>query len=826
MQNQFGKINLLISIFVIIVSLALFIIFAFQISKVSIAEEPFFGKSSKLQQKVQIFKNQYGIPHIIAEDLNDAMFGVGFVQASDRLWQMDYLRRVASGELAEILGPQAIKFDQYFRALQLRTYSELVVKNLDPFSLKLLNAFSNGVNYYIETHWKKLPVEFQALNYKPRPWTPLDCILIGRLMAFTMNFSFWMDLTYFDIANKIGYQKASELIPTKVETIDFLLSDTMQLKPKIVDTLRADLLHSEDNFSKIVANIQHFFPYIFQNFGSNTWAVQRPANQKRKAILASDPHLKLALPPIWYQIHITTTQTNSIGLCLPGVPLPLIGRNDYISWGITNGMLDDCDFFIHRIDSTGKFVLDSTKKIRIVFKTDTIKVKNSNPFVYYQRFIGNDVIISDFLLLKDTSVSASFYGIKHSPQFPKSFGLTFKWTGKAITNEVLGLFKICTAKNWNQFLEAKKYWGVPALNFSYADIYGNVGLMLAGIVPIRQNINPNFPTLSNGVNTNWIGVQKLGNDFSIFNPPEGFVFNSNNKTFSSTFHLSNYWSDPSRATRVYLFLLKNQPEVPLNIEVMQTDKVSEQASFVLKRVIPILERHSSSYNKIESKALEKLRNWNCIFSERFVAPSIYQFFLVKFLENTLKDELGESLFNQFMYLDFMAMRMFLELLADSSSQFFDNLNTPHKESKEEIILKSFLDAVKYLQKTFGDNVDGWNYGKWHKLKIGHPFSIINFLDPSFSFDETSIGGHNSTINYAGGKLFSPEKVEVGPSARFIADMSDSVVYWILPGGNSGQNMSKNYSDQYQLWLNGGYISTSISKVPDARFKLFANIEAK
>jgi len=347
--------------------------------------------------------------------------------------------------------------------------------------------------------------------------------------------------------------------------------------------------------------------------------------------------------------------------------------------------------------------------------------------------------------------------------------------------------------------------------------------MLTGIVPIRNHNNPNLPTFASS-NSNWLGYQRLGNEFNIFNPKEGFVFNANNKTFNSNIYLSNYWSDPSRAFRIHSLLKQNAPTDVLGMEVIQKDRYSTQAEFVLKKIIPILEKHKANLNKSEKEAIEKLKNWNCIFSESFVAPSIYQIFMVKFLENTLKDELGEPLLKQYLYLDFIPARKFLEFMSDTTNIFFDNISTNQVENKEEIIIKSFKDAISQLQKLFStDDVSQWKYGKWHKLKLEHPFSTIKFLDPSFSLDEVPIGGNNSTINYSGSKLFSPEKVEVGPSARFIADLSDSVVYMILPGGNSGQNVSQNYSDQFQLWQSGGYISIPLSKQPDSRFRLFAKI---
>jgi len=383
MKNRYTRSNLFVVILVLTISLSLLIFFLFQISSISVIESPIVGETFNLVQKVEIYKNRYGIPHIVSEDLYDGMFGVGFAQASDRLWQMDYLRRVASGELSEVLGPEAVKFDQYFRALQLKKSSELILKNLDTVSLRILVSFSNGVNYYIDKFSNKLPVEFQALNYKPKPWTPLDCILIGRLMAFTMNFSFWLDLTYLDIYNRLGLTKTIPLLPNKVDNIDFFLHDTLTNFKK-TDTSRINLLNELHNFSHFLEYISFYYPYFSFGSGSNTWAVQVIADSKKTSILASDPHLKLSLPPFWYQIHISTPKVNVVGLCLPGIPLPLIGRNDYIAWGITNGMIDDCDFFIHRIDSTGKFALDSTSKVRINYRPDTIKVRNSPNIVYYQ----------------------------------------------------------------------------------------------------------------------------------------------------------------------------------------------------------------------------------------------------------------------------------------------------------------------------------------------------------------------------------------------------------------------------------------------------------
>jgi penicillin amidase len=820
-RNNFNLSILLIVVFFLSL---IFLLFAINLANVSVIEDTFEGSSPKVVQNVKIYKNPSGIPHIVAPVLEDCIFGIGFAQASDRLWQMDFLRRVAYGKLSEVMGKDLIKFDQYFRALELKKISAKVYENLDPKSKKIFEAFSNGVNYYIETFSKKLPVEFQTLKYKPEPWQPVDCIAIGRLMGYSMSFSFWLDLTYFDIANKIGTEKTALLFPLKFDNYTEFLPDSLR---KINVTIPNRLISQgfpQTSYSLMMEEVEKFFPIGIFPFGSNTWAVSVGDKANRRGILASDPHLKLSLPPLWYQIHFTTDEMNVVGLVIPGIPLPLIGRNDYIAWGITNGMVDDCDFFVHNSDPTGKFVVDSTTKIRITLVADTIPVKNSPNYIYYQRFIGKDIIFSDFLLLKDSTVAPNFYGIKSSPSFAKNICLTFKWTGQYVSDEIKTLYQICKAKNWNEFSSAKKYWGVPALNFSYADKWGNIGLMLVGVIPERQGLVGILPASSTNSKSAWIGFRKLGDEFNIFNPPEGFVFNANNKTFNNQVYLGSYWSDPSRAFRIFLLLNKMKPEDMFSIQSMQKDQHSEQAKFVLSHILPILNNHKNWLDTVETKALKTLESWDNLMRVDGVAPSIYQMFVLKFLENTLKDELGEALFRQFLYLDFIPARKFLEFISDSTNVFFNNVATKEQLSKDYIVVKSFKNAVTELRTMFrSNNINDFKYGEWHKLQLEHPFSKVKFFSHTFSMEKVSIGGNNSTINYAGSKLFDPGNVEVGPSARFIADLQDTLVWWILPGGNSGQVTSKNYSDQFQLWLSGGYISVSMSKIPNARFKLFASI---
>lgn len=807
----------------------LFLLFSYNFAKISILEEPIELTSNSIDEGVSIYKNRYGIPHIIGKTENDAFFGLGFAQASDRLWQMDYLRRIAKGRLSEIFGNETIKLDQYFRALEIEAISKNIVSSLDAKSRSILESYSKGINFYIHKFSKRLPIEFSTLGYKPDDWTPEDCIAIGRLMAFNMSFSFWLDVVFGEIASRIGFERANELVPHDYPLIPILSPDTIAKTNKIplISTNSNKLylypnLHS--NYFDFFSVINRFMPFgAFM--GSNMWVVQKEEGNRRTSILASDPHLVLQLPPIWYQFHITSPDFNCVGLSLPGVPLPLIGRNDNIAWGITVAMVDDCDFFAHKLDSTRRYIFDiNGKKIKLTFKLDTIKVKKNSNFIYYKRYLGNSPIISDFLPIKDSIVATRIYGIRFGKQKPSEFCLTYSWTGHRITNEVRALYSIVKAKNWEEFLRSKNFWGVPPLNFSFGDKYGNIGLMTAGLYPERINVNPNFPNPTWNTNSSWVGFKKFEKEFNIVNPPLQFVFNANNPIVNSTTFISNYWSDPSRAKRLFQVLSQSKPTDILANQVVQKDIVSEQAKEVLRVALPILISKQKYFSQTEKIALEKLKKWDYQMTPKYAAPSIYQMFIAKLIESTFKDELGDYLYDLYTYVDFIATRKIVKLLTDSNSVFFDDVRTPAVEDKAEIIFRSFKRTVAELTKiTQSSNPESWPYGTWHKVELEHPFARIGMLRNSFVLGPEPMGGNNSTLNYTGGHLFNPGRVVVGASARFIADMGDTLVWFILPGGNSGQNLSSNFSDQFGLWLNGGYISVPVAPQPSARFRPFAKI---
>ncbi len=803
--------------------------------------------SSVIKQKVEIFKNSYGIPHIIAGNEHDVFFTLGYMHAQDRLWQMDYFRRTGRGRLSEIFGKRTVIYDKFMRAINFISIAEMIYASLDNESKQILKSYSDGVNFYINENSGSLPFEFGALSYKPAPWHPVDCVIIERLLAFELSISFWGDIAFGDIGVKLSENKAMQLIPGYPDDVPYIL-DTIDIRheKKVRPLLQSILSYNRKTDKKDRSRISRlagsYFDFMkkmkkdlgFEGsaVGSNSWAIQKPDADTLTtyALLANDPHLRLGLPPRWYQVHITCPEMNITGLTIPGIPLFVIGRNDYISWGVTNIMLDDCDYFIEKLDSakTSYFTDEKGNKAPLQYVRDTILVKNSDDIEYYKRITRRSTVISDNHIMEKTKDLLHFK--PDTNFFREDYCLTFSWTGTYFSNEFSAVYKIMKSRNWQDFLAGVHIWGVPGLNFTYADIHGNIGIAPSGMIPQRGRSNPNLFTPGWVQNTSWDGVSRYNNFDSIYNPVKGYVVSANNKTSRNLKQfVTNYWEPPSRSVRITDLLIEymnyHTGYSARDAQVMQIDLLSPYAGKFLDVTLPVLETGQKYLNKQELKALDKLIEWDQIISMQQPASAIYNAFLERVIYNTFIDNLGERLYREYCFISNIPTRKILELLDNNDIFWFDDIRTKKYETMDYIIIKSFKDAVAKLSDYFaGKALEEWHWGDLHTVTLKHPLSENNFLEPALTIGPFPMGGNNTTINCTEYKYYEPFDVVIGASTRFITDMQDSIVYTTVPGGISGQPMEVNFGDQVQLWLNGGYLELPASRIPGDDFKLRVVLE--
>ncbi|MDX9790406.1 MAG: penicillin acylase family protein [Candidatus Kapaibacterium sp.] len=815
MIYRYSKIIALI-ISLAIISIA-FVIFMYNLANVSVSVDAKKINSEKIKSGAEVFVNFYGIPYVEAKNEEDLFFAVGYYHASARLWQMDYYRRLAGGRLSEIFGSRTVKIDKFMRTFDMENISKRNYDSLSGKSKTIIDAFCEGVNQYITDNSSTLSMEFSALNYKPKKWLPEHSLMIGKYLTFELSLSIWADLTFGEILEKGGMELFKQFIP------DEEYSPALHINNHFVENeMRKGSLAILGNE---ILNIAGDAGVRGSSSGSNCWTFRNSSGDSVSSILANDAHLLLSLPSRWIQMKIKSPEIEAIGLTLPGIPLIMSGRNKDISWGITNIMVDGFDYFLEKVDDKQEYYLDSDSNYKkITYEIDTIKIAGKSPEIYYKRKTGNSYIISDFHIISDSEEFLKYKFNDKEKSLTDNNVVSFKWIGSAIGDEIYSLYKINTASEFEQVKYALRRWVTPGLNFHFCDKKGNMGLISAGVIPDRESdCNPNLPNPSWIKSYLWRGVTSLSDaGFVTYNPDKKFLSSANNKiSVQSSLFISNYWEPESRAARISELLAESDDFSFRDAMYLQNDFLSVYAREIIEISTEVLDNYKNLMSAEEIDYLNMLKEWDFILSRASVEASVYTFFYEKLLHNTFIDELGTKIFNQYSFISSLPARKLISLMRLPDSELFDIKGTQNIENKEFIIFKSFRDGIDEFNEYFNQiEISKRTYGKIHTLTLDHPFSNSEFMKPAFSLGPFETGGNNTTINNGEWNINDPYKQVIGASMRIICDLSSDFVYSALPGGTSGDNMHPNYSDQLQIWLNGGYVKLPYELDKDSdEFKL-------
>lgn len=735
---------------------------------------------SGLHHSVKILRDEFAVPHIFAEDEHDLFFAQGYVHAQERLWQMDIARRAGEGRLSEVLGTSTLKFDRMLRTVGFRHIAEQLEQTISPQSKAILEAYSDGVNAFIHSHKGKFPIEFDMLNYTPEDWQPIHSLMIARLMAWELNISWHTDIVLGELVAKLGIEKASQIFPTYPENAPVIVE--RKISEKDLNILRY--------FSSLDFDRRKMFGTSGMHIGSNAWAVSPQKSESGFAMLANDPHLGLGVPAKWFEVHLSGGNVDVVGMSLPGTPLVILGHNKNIAWGLTNVMADDADFYFEKTDSLKPeqyFYKGEWKNFEMEY--DTIAVKDSARIPLEIRRTIHGPVINSVYPLHEISSPA----------------ITMAWTGYEMSDELLGIYKINTAHNWKLFLEGVKEFTVPGQNFVYADAVGNIGFKPGVRLPIRSTQNPTLPQDGSTGEYDWKGFVSFEQLPELFNPPEGFIATANNKTTNTfPYHISNLWEPPSRIQRIRELLTKTEKLSVDDFKRIQMDYYSHFAKEMIPYLLSAYDSVSVSDTRIKT-ALTYFRNWNFIEKNTDVPTSIFEVYFQKLIHNIFLDEMGEELFNQYIVLANMPYRITLSLLSTSDSAWFDDVTTPQIETRDDIIRRSFSEAIEELQKQFGGEMKEWQWGKLHTITFKHLFGDVKVLRTIFNVGPFEVGGSGTTVNNGEFRFTRPFAMTLGPSTRHIVDFANlDGSLSVIPTGESGQPLSDHYSDQVQLWLKGEY----------------------
>ncbi len=728
---------------------------------------------------VSIHRDSFGMPHVFASNERDAYLAAGILHAQDRLWQMDLIRRAGEGRLAEILGEKALPVDRLFRTLGLTAVSRQIVSELDIDTRSALESYATGVNAYIRDHRSSLPVEFDMLGIEPDPWLPEHTILLSKLMAWELNYSRWVDITFGYIVERVGEERARELYP------DWPPGAPVIVPAELRGTLGADLLGADRLFHDLTG-LGGF------GSGSNSWVISGSKTVSGKPLLANDPHLVLTAPARWYEMHLSTPTLDVSGASLPGIPFIVIGRNRSIAWGLTNAMVDDEDFYIEEVDSieypTRYRVNGDWREMQS--KVDTILVKDQLP-----------VVLTSYRTHHGPIVNRVEPAAALSPRL-----LSMQWTAMEATQEARAFYQINRAANWREFREGLKHFSAPAQNFVYADTAGNIGYYLGGRIPLRRVRQLSSPYPGGTGQFDWQGYVPFEENPHAFNPSSGFLATANNRIVDEAYpyYISNQWEPSWRVQRINEVLSNSARLEVEDCQRLQLDLVSPQARIIVPE---ILRAYPDTVTQDEDlrTALTYFRSWDFTMRQEDVPTSVFQSFLMRAIRNTFDDELGDAVARLY---DTSAARPLIaltRLLQKDSSAWFDDGTTPSVESKNDIIRRSLEEGIRDLRQKYGGELKELSWGTVHQVEFTHVFGENRLLRPLFNVGPFPVGGSHSTVWKGDFRIREAFRNFVGPSTRQVFDLSDlNNTRAVTPPGQSGQIYHKNYADQVPLWLAGAY----------------------
>lgn len=806
-----NRLKIFTGIFVVIVLILIFsFFFVNRIVKKSYPKTEGDISIKGIKSEVKIYRDDFGIPYIEATNEDDLFFALGFVHAQDRLFQMDITRRAGMGRLSEILGTKAIDFDLMFKTTSFNDIARRLYENASPEIKRICKSYTDGINAYLDFAAGNYSIEFDLLNYQPEKWEPYQVYLIARLTAWELNLGWWVDVVYAQLQKKLSEEKLIQLIPDYPSDAPTIIQSKAKQESKnsALSLNRPEFRYSDEivdqlsRYFSVNINARKFLGFNETYSGSNSWAISSKLSESGKPILANDPHLMYSVPSKWYIVSLNSPTLKVSGVTIPGSPSVVIGKNEKIAWGLTNLMLDDCDLFIEKLDSTGTKYFFNNEWKNLEVKYDTIKIKDSTDIVIEIKSTHRGLLIQ--------------FANKFLAKSKFSEAISMKWTGFEVSDELLTFYKINKAQNYKEFREALRTFNCPAQNFLCADVEGNIFYKAGGKIPLRNYSNFLFPLDGTNSLSDWNSYLSFDLLPEVLNPEIGFIATNNNPpSFDFKNIVGNLWEPHSRAERINQ-LLKSKSKFDVeDFEKFQMDIISPYAKNISTHIVKAFANVNIKNHNLK-RAVELFQNWDGRLRKYDPLSLVYNVFLIKLMENTFKDEMGDELYKQFLFVGNVPLRVIYQLLNNNypdSISVFDNLETDKIETKDEIIRVSLAQSISQLEKDFGENFSDWSWGNVHQVRFKHLFSGQNkIIDKLIDIGPYPIGGDQTTLLNTSFKYYEPFENYLGPSMRQIVDLSNinnSLI--IITSGQSEHIGNKNYKDQSLMWLSGDYINLNTNK---------------
>jgi len=720
---------------------------------------------------IEIYRDRFGVPHLLAQTVHDAFFGQGFVTAQDRLWHMDYDRRRAYGRLAELLGRSAVEEDRMMRRFQIGATVGDDYRSVDAATRAMLDAYTAGVNAFMENS-DTLPIEYTLVGARPEPWEPEDCFAVFKVRHIMMGV-FEGKLWRARVVNTLGPEKAAALLQ------GYQPGHLVVVPPG--GTYAGPLLNGLEELKKNLEATGWFKED--PDAGSNNWAVHGSRTATGKPLLAGDSHRFLDTPNVYYQNHVACPEFDVIGLSFPGCPgFPHFGHNAHVAWCVTHAQADYQDIYIERFsagDATHYDFQGQWKKAEV--RREPIKVKDGAS--------------------QEMEVTVTHHGPIIAGDPKKGYGLAFKYTATASPFRGFACFlPMMKATSVDELDASMRHWVDPCNNLLFADVHGNIAYLHRGQVPIRSMSNAWLPVPGWTGEYEWRGNIPFEELSRLRNPSSGFIVSANNciPDENYPYYLALNYAPEYRARRIYERLKSPTRATVEEMRAIHGDSFSIPAQ-VLARVIKLAE----PTDEFSVKAQAVLSGWDGAMDQDAVAPTIYSAFRVKLLHKIIGSLVGPLVDVMFTSTGRGAPRHLSELasLLVTTANAGDTSLLPPGATWPSLATEALAEAVSYLRKRLGDDMAGWQWGAVHRTSPKHPLSsLFPELEDLLNPPSVPMGGDGDTPLAAGYSPGCPFGVTLLSVVRYVFDISDwDNSCWAVPLGVSGHPASPHYADQAVIW---------------------------
>jgi penicillin G amidase len=735
---------------------------------------------SGLTAAVDVRYDERGVPHIRAQNQNDLYRALGYVHAQHRLFQMEMVRRLAKGELADILGPKLLDTDKLFRTLGIRERAKTMAATLDPNAPagQALLAYLDGVNQYQDHN--RLPIEFDVLGIPPHPFTVEDSAAVAGYLAYSFAAAFRTEPVLTAVRDKLGP--------------DYLRVFDLEWHPEGVVKPFAAMSNPYENALNRVAQVSQEamelagVPLLE---GSNAWAITGKRTASGKPLLAGDPHIAFSAPAVWFEAHLQAPDFELYGHFQALNASALLGHNMDFGWSLTMFQNDDLDLIAEKVNPANpQQVWYRNQWINLQSRTETITVKGQPPVTLTLRRSPHGPIITD-------AFADSLDGA------PVSMWWAFLETENPIFD---AFYELNRADTLNKARNAASKIHAPGLNIVWANAKGDIGWWAAAKIPLRpEGVNPAFILDAGKGEAEKPGYYAFNYNPQEENPTRGYIMSANHQPQpSSGVPVFGYYNLPDRARRLDASL--SDPKVrwdTAQAQALQLATDNGYARRVLQSLLPTMQAVVTDSN--EKAFMEPMEKWDGDYTRDSVAATLFTQMVYELSKAAMEDELGTVQFNNLLRTRALEAAI-PRLVADPQSPWWDNVNTPAKEGHFETVRIAWSNTLKHLQGLYGTSLLDWTWGHAHTLTHGHPLGMQKPLNLLFNVGPFDVPGGRETPNNLSGPIGpAPWAVTYGPSTRRVIDFADaSQSQGINPVGQSGVLFDKHYADQADRYIQGVY----------------------